>query len=334
MVNEMDDSLISWLLEEENPSVRYGTLKDLLNIPQTSEQVLASRDKIMHVGYVPALLERMRSEEYVKRFPNFYTDKYKGLVWSLVTLAELGAQRTDQIGEYCEYLLDNSQENGHGGFSMHASAKRGGGRPSEVIPCLTGNLTWALLQFGYGEDKRVAKAINWLGLFSRFNDGVETETVPPPYDRYEMCWGRHTCFMATVKMLKALGAIPGPMRSKEIEDTIGRGVEFLLIHHIFKQSHDLKKKSKPGWLRLSFPLMYQTDLLEILDILTALGVQDVRMEEAILQLQSKQDAQNRWHLENTYINERLLIPLGNKGEASKELTLRALRVLKRSASWQ
>jgi len=54
-----------------------------------------------------------------------------------------------------------------------------------------------------------------------------------------------------------------------------------LIHHIYKRSHDLSKKSKPGWLRLGFPLMYQTDILEILDILTRLGIKDERMQDAM-----------------------------------------------------
>ncbi len=74
---------------------------------------------------------------------------------------------------------------------------------------------------------------------------------------------------------------------------------------------------------------HQTDVLEILDILTELGIKDNRMDEALNIVIAKQDEMGRWKVENTYNSERLLIPIGQKGEQSKWLTLRAMRVLKR-----
>ncbi len=78
----------------------------------------------------------------------------------------------------------------------------------------------------------------------------------------------------------------------------------MLVHHIHKQSHDLGRVSKPGWKKFGFPLMYQTDVLEILGILTSLGYRDERMQEAVDLLVSKQDARGRWKLESTF-NGRL-----------------------------
>jgi len=78
--------------------------------------------------------------------------------------------------------------------------------------------------------------------------------------------------------------------------------------------------------------MYQTDALEILDMLTALGIKDSRMDEALNLVISKQDAMGRWRLENSYASDRLLIPIGHQGEQSKWITLRAMRVLKRYAT--
>ena len=69
-----------------------------------------------------------------------------------------------------------------------------------------------------------------------------------------MCWGRHTCHL---------------------------GAEFVLRHHFHKRSHDLAKVSKPGWPRFGFPLMYQTDVLEILGILTATAAMEFRREGAV-----------------------------------------------------
>jgi len=77
--------------------------------------------------------------------------------------------------------------------------------------------------------------------------------------------------------------------------------------------------------------MYQTDALEILDILTELGiVADSRMNDTLNIVLSKQDDMGRWRTENISNTDRLLIPMGQKGEQSKWITLRAIKVLKRT----
>lgn len=323
---------LEWLLEEENPSVRYFTLRDILDKPLDDPEVILAKKRIMEKGAVPKILSLQSTPEYITAFPRFYTWKYKGIVWQLITLAEMGAEINPQIREQCEYMFNNSQEHDDGGFSMHIAKRTGGGRKTEVIPCLTGNMVWALIQFGYIDDPRLQRAIDWLVTYMKFNDGEEIEPQVKPYDRYEICWGKHTCHMAVVKALKGLSAVPDHMRTKEIDNTIEKGVEFLLNHHIFRRSHDLKKKSKPGWLKLSFPLMYQTDILEILDILTYLGVKDDRMHESLDILISKQDEMGKWKAENPSITDKLLLPMEEKGAESKWITYRALRVLKRERS--
>lgn len=211
---------------------------------------------------------------------------------------------------------------------MHVSGRLGGGRHSEVIPCLTGNMVWSLTRFGYLKDPPVRQAIKWITDYQRFDDAVEEAPQGWPYDRFEMCWGKHTCHMGAAKALKALAEIPPAGRSKDVRNTIEQGAEYLLKHRIHKRSHNLSRVSKPGWLRFGFPLMYQTDILEILEILTKLGFRDDRMQEAIGVVISKQDAQGRWKLENTF-NLRFQVDIEEKGKPSKWITLNALRVLQR-----
>ena len=134
--------------------------------------------------------------------------------------------------------------------------------------------------------------------------------------------------MEVVKALKALSAIPPDECSVAVKGTIEDGVEYMLIHHIHKRSHDLSKLSKPGWRHFGFPLMYQTDIMEILDILAALGYRDERMQEAVDLVVSKQDEDGRWRMQNTF-NGKVLVNIEVKNEPSKWVTLRALRVLKR-----
>ena len=81
-----------WLLEEEHPSVRYCTLKDILDKPEHDLEVQEARDAIMHHGIVPDILQAQQKPAYRATYPKFYTDKYKGLVWQMIVLAEMGAE--------------------------------------------------------------------------------------------------------------------------------------------------------------------------------------------------------------------------------------------------
>jgi len=131
-----------------------------------------------------------------------------------------------------------------------------------------------------------------------------------------------------VKALKALAEIPLEKRTKPVKQTIESAAEYLLRHHIYKRSHDLNQVAKPAWLQFGFPLMWNTDVLEMLSILTVLGYRDERMREAIDLMIAKQNEQGRWKLESTF-NGRFQVNIERKGMPSKWVTLNALRVLKR-----
>ncbi len=325
----MKADCLEWLLEPNNPSVRFFALTQLLDKPQDSPEVVAAKNDIMRVGLVPKILAKQESGGYWETSDRFYTAKYKGTVWQLIILAELGAGEEDErVQKACEFILKNSQNRESGGFSMWNSAKTGEGRYSGVIPCLTGNMVWSLIRLGLLYDERVQQGVDWIVRYQRFDDG---DFHPPkgwPYERAIMCFGKHSCHMGVVKALKALAEIPVDRRSIAVADTIQKGVEYLLRHHIYKRSHNLSKVSKPGWLRLGFPWMYQTDVLEILVILTKLGCRDARMQEALDLVISKQDETGRWNLENTF-NGRFQTNIEQKGQPSKWVTLYALTVLKR-----
>lgn len=317
-----------WLLEEDNPSVRYLTLVDILDRPASDPDIVRARRDIMAKGVVPQILDKQEEEGYWGDPERFYVSKYKGTVWQLIILAEHLADGEDErIKNACEFLLDRSQDLTSGGFSIHNSIKSGGGRHSEVIPCLTGNMVWSLIRLGYLSDPRVWRGIDWITRYQRFDDVADNSPQGWPYDKYEICWGRHTCHMGAVKALKALSEIPPGKRSPEVLHTIKEGTEYLLKHHIHKRSHNLSKVSKPGWLRFGFPLMYGTDILEILGILTKLGCRDERMQEAVDVVVSRQGSNGTWRLANTF-NGRFQVDIEEKGRPSKWITLNALRALK------
>lgn len=319
-----------WLLETNNPSVRYFTLRSLLEKPETNSDVKEAKQDIMRTGVVPAILEKQSNEGYWAEPERFYNAKYKGTVWQLMILAELGADgNDDRIRKACEFILTHSQDSESGGFAYSSSAKKGGGRHSEVIPCLTGNMVWSLIRLGYLTDPRVKGGIEWITTYQRFDDRIAEPPKGWPYDRLKTgCFSRHTCHMGAVKTLKALAEIPENKQTTAVKKTIEKGAEYFLLHHVFKSSHHLDRVPKPGWLKFGFPLMYQTDVLEILGILTKLGYKDQRMQEAIDILVSKQDTNGRWNLENTF-NGRYQVNIEKKEKPSKWITVHALQVLKR-----
>lgn len=324
----MDKKVLDWLLEDADPSVRLMTLTTWLGLAPDDEEVIKARSAVMASGSVHELLSHQIEEGSWGEGDRFYRDKYHGSVWSLLLLAELGADPEDpRVRRACEFVLSVSQETEEGGFSYDRSAKTGHGLYSGVVPCLTGNMVYALIKLGYLEDPRVQHAIDWICRYQRTDDG---ESAPPKgktYDRYEMCWGRHSCHMGVAKSFKALAAIPEGRRNSVVESKLQAMEDYFLKHHLYKKSHDLSQVARPGWLRPGFPLMYQTDLFELLGLFADLHYYDPRLKDGIQILKDKQMADGLWKLENSF-NGKMWVTIEKKGKPSKWLTLRANKILR------
>lgn len=323
-----NSKIIDWLLEEDNPSVRYFALRHLLGRSERSPDVRKAKADIMTKGVVAKILAQQNPDGYWAEELKFYRSKYKGTVWQLIILANLGADGADpRIRKACEFILSRAQHKDSGGFSVDYSVTKKGGSDAYVVPCLTGNMVWSLIRLGYLADARLQHAIRHLTTYPRFDDKEGERLSGWPYDRFRMCYGRHSCHMGSGKTLKALAEIPPGKRTPDIRRTIERGVEYFLKHRIFKKSHNLDKVSKPGWLNFGFPLMYQDDALEILEIMARLKVKDPRLDEALALVESKRTKEGRWILESTF-NGRFITDIERKGRPSKWITLKALNVLK------
>ena len=316
-----------WLLEKDNPSVRYFTLKDILGKEESDNDVRNARKEIMTSGVVPRILEKQNDDGSWGVPENFYVNaKYDGTVWNIIVLAELGADGKDKrIQKTGEFILARSQDKLSGGFAYQSGED--GGHHDKVVPCLTGNMVFSLIRFGYLDNPAAKQGIEWITKYQRFDDGIEQAPKGWPYTRFQNCWGKHTCHMGAVKSLKALAEIPIEKRNKAVKDTINKGAEYLLIHRLYKSSHDPTVLAKRFWVNFGFPTLWKTDALEMLGLLVKLGYRDERMHDAIDLVISKQDEQGRWKMEKSW-NSRLLVSLEKDGKPSKWVTLQALRALK------
>ena len=325
----MSDTIIEWLLKKDNPSVRYSTLTTLSGKAQNDPAVLEARKSIMQQGVVPEILAMQNDDGSWGTPDRFYLDKYTGASWTLLVLAELAADPADdRIKKACEFILTHSWNPDYGAFSHKESAQSHTGLKGAVIPCLTGNMVYALIKLGYLDDERVRKAIEWICTYQRADDGIEKLPTGEIYKRYSTaCWGHHSCHMGVAKAFKALTAIPADKRDDAVAGKLLEFSEYFLKHHIYKSSHNLVNIPKPGWLKFGFPLMYQTDALELLTIFAELRIHDDRLEDAIEQVVAKRSEEGNWKMENSY-NGKMLVDIEKKGAPSKWITLHARRVLK------
>ena len=308
---------LHWLLETDNPSVRYFTLTNILDRPASAAEVQEANAAIMDSALVREIFAAQHADGYWKKKGTGYFPQYQGTVWQLILLAELGVDGEDErLRRACEQVLAGSLRT-NGDFSAFRVLRW---KIPSPVPntCLPGNLLRAFLRFGYGSDQRVAQAVERLA-----ERCLDTEWVCKPTQPKPCLWG----------LIKALSTfaveLPAGARSTAVEEAIRAGAELFLSHHFADEGDDLTI-TDPNWRRFGFPLYYQSDLLEALGVLARLGYGDDERFQTLLPLVlAKQDELGRWPLEHDgNWRGQGLVAVEQMGQPSKWVTLNALRVLK------
>jgi hypothetical protein len=218
-----------------------------------------------------------------------------------------------------------------GGFGMSGSKELRPPPPSSVLHCLNGNLLRALIRFGWLDDERVQRAIDWEaraitgeGFEGYFKSGTSGPGFCCAANEKQPCaWG-------AVKALLGLAAIPEERRAPQVQLAITTGVEFLLSRDPAVADYPIPSyatKPNGSWFKLGFPSAYVTDVLQNLEVLCELGHgRDPRLAHAKALVLSKQDSLGRWRNEYAY-NGKTTVDIERQGQTSKRVTLRACRVL-------
>ena len=325
-MSQLAADVLEWLLEESNPSVRFWALQQLEGKSPSSSEVQEAQASLMGTNPVKAILDAQDSEGYWVDSENMYLPKYRATTHSLLILAELGAEKTSAIEKGIEHVLTFQRDSGHFLPDMPKTIQ---GRASIVKDgcCFDGNILYYMIHFGYLADSRVQRLIDFMvDYHSMDSAGWRCRAYPiNPNGVFSK-----NCYMGAVKSLRALARIPDKHRSEEVRRIIDREVENILENRVFKylRAEDGSRKDKAGWKRFGFPLFYQSDALEVLDVLTSLGVRDDRMQEAVDLVEDARGPDGRWALKGSF-NGKMWVDIEVKGKPSKWITLRALRTLKR-----
>jgi hypothetical protein len=269
--------VLDWLLEPEQPSIRYLTLTQLLGKRESDPEVREAKAKIPSTGWAAEILARRDPGGWWERETSLYSPKYLTTNWNLLALSDLGATKSiPAVRESCELWMTRSPLKGGG---------VGGNSNGKGHHCYTGNMARALVRFGYGDDPRVRKAFDWL---------VRTEHPK----------GGWTCFSFTDgpskgrtldswEALSAFAVYPRSRWTPAMEACVERGAEFYLSRELHRQG----ARYTP-WYRFHWPVHYYYDVLVGLDILTALGYSgDPRLKTALALLRTKRRPDGRWNLD-------------------------------------
>jgi len=320
-----DSSVVNWLLEEDQPSVRYLALTDLQGRAQGDPEVRRVRENITKTGWARQILEGQLPSGSWFDEKSLFMPRFRSTFWMLLILSDLGLTKEDPRIDRASQLWMKRNATKDGGFSQ--SGQSGGHL------CITGNAARALVKFGYVDHPKVKRAFEWLvknqaerGGWSCWNFGK------PPYS------GRT---LDSWEPLSAFAVYPRQKWTRSMKLACEKGVEFFLERELHKQG----ARWEP-WYRFHYPVHYYYDLLVGLDFVTALGYSaDKRLGYAVSLLKEKRRQDGRWNLDanrpeespglaswrNKHPGSKDMTPfvLEQPGQPSKMITLNAMKVLAR-----
>jgi hypothetical protein len=310
--------VVDWLLEDEQPSVRYLTLKGLLGRRDGDREVTEAKSAILEEGWAAEILADRNSAGGWGPGPSLYRPKYIATTWKLLVLSDLGLTKSEPIVRDCceAWMVKCTAKDGGLGGNSTGTAHH----------CLAGNMARALIRFGYADDDRVRRTLEWL---------VETADPKGGWSCYGS--GRN---LDSWEGLGAFSVYPRAQWTPGMKRCVEQGAEFFLQRELHIQG-----ARYPPWYRFHYPIHYYYDLLVGLDLLTSLGYgSDPRLQFALQLLAEKRRADGRWIIDAAHPDVEgamavwfqkhpkdrpVPFQLEQPGRPSKMVTLTALKVLAR-----
>ena len=335
------DHVLEWLLEPDNPPVRYLTLTNLLGKPATDKDVRRTSASFKDYEVTQHILQRV---DDVLQDKHYYR-KYTGAYWQLIFLGQLHASKDDRsVAQLAESILAEQ-----------------GWIPKDWGQCLTANILTALTRLGYESHPIVRQQRETLA--RRLNEENGLQCIAMDYSLMSRC------YMALPKLLLCFTQVKPKKRSPAIKKAIRFLVNTLVENEvyvyvpgnqarwqeilknrprgpnprknpvviqwiaeereIFLNEHGLGDRApKAGWLKFGYPPHYNSDVLEAMYALALAETRYTpRLKKPLQVIQDKQTKDGQWKLEFS-LNGKMIANVEKKGKPSKWLTYYALYVLR------
>jgi len=295
---------VPWLLERSDPAVRAQTLRSLLDKGPRDPELRDAQQRAMIAPPISTILRRQKTD--ASSAGDLWDPKYEATHWANLLLVEYGVDSGDpRVRRAARYVLEELGQPGQGGMQWVFNRDHG-------ASCLIGSVVRYVALAGYGNDERLEPLVQRLVRDSKQFDAA--------------CWinGELPCAWGYARLIWGLAALPDTARTREVQRTLRRGVEFLLSYRVERGRYPTDTAPSYLWRQLSFPLFYQADVLFVLRALDAAGaIDDDRAQPAIGWLLARQDERGRWGGRSPYAAR-----MPSRVDASKWVTLQACTILK------
>jgi len=206
--------VIDWLLEDNNPPVKYLTLTHLLKKKSADSLVRSAKEILMTYSVTEKILQHR--QEFSTTDNKAYW-KYTGLYWQIIFLGQFLADGYDQrIAPIIDKLLQN----------RHWVSQRGG-------HCLTANLLTAFMQLGYAEHDTVNSEV--ISLAQRY---LQDRGIACTAMDYSLL---HRCYMALPKLLLCFTHSQSIRRSSVVSEAIELICAEMIRYNVYKYVPEHKK---------------------------------------------------------------------------------------------
>jgi len=310
MIMDINSDVIQWLLQDDEPSMKLRTLRELLDADDAMPEVRRAKSAILQSMPVRDLLEKMQPDGYwLQKNPRTKATVGDGVMYSsfgsthfyLAYLAELGMDRTQpEVEKAADRYLNLQKPDGD--WLNHYS-------------CLLGYNIRTFVRLGYREDVRIKRSIDLMLQTIREDGGYLCDWHEGKYKTRQV----KSCIRGSVKCLLAFAELPEywdhPRCRQLVDYFLRRGGVYQSNHPGIFVNQDMQ--------RFSFPITWRANLWEVLYALCKMGHgNDERLQSAWNVLESRADIEGRYQLDWT--PTECPWKVGKSGEINKWITFYAM----------
>lgn len=303
----MQNEIITWLLSGD-VSVQYQTRRDILKEdPHTLNSI---QNRIQYEGWGKRFLLKRNKNGHWGRW--YYQPKWTSTHYTILDLRNLDFPKNNVLVNESVDLVLRAPTGDNGGINLSRTIKS-----SDV--CLNGMILNYCSYFLL-DDVRLGPIVDYL---------LEVQMGDGGWNCAHLKGATHSSLHTTLSVLEGLNEFKSckkKYRTDEIVRAEKLGIEFLLVHHLYK-SHRTGEVFDPKMLRLSYPSRWRYDILRALNYLRkAQKHYDERLTDALTLIKKKQHENGKWLLQTKHEGETHF-EMEKVGKPSRWNTLRALRVL-------